>query len=178
MNGLVNYSATSNRASKWHRPLFFFPVFPDCQECVRISQLPMRRDAFCCRYSAWSCILHTVVSGYPCRPSGCCYFISACAVDPHCLISDIQRCAFITIMMMSAVKACPLTYRQIFGEFVQCPAFMAHLAAGKELSHFALGKGTGYERWAKGFNLKQTAKTLLFLQQHDIYIGLLWNYNC
>ena len=46
---------------------------------------------------------------------------------------------------------------------------MAHLAAGKELSHFALGKGTGYERWAKGFNLKQTAKTLLFLQQHDIH---------
>ena len=33
----------------------------------------------------------------------------------------------------------------------------------------ALGKGAGYERWAKGFNLKQTAKTLLFLQQHDIH---------
>ena len=33
----------------------------------------------------------------------------------------------------------------------------------------ALGKGTGYERWAKGFNLKQTAKTLLFLQQHNIH---------
>ena len=33
----------------------------------------------------------------------------------------------------------------------------------------ALDKGAGYERWAKGFNLKQTAKTLLFLQQHDIH---------
>lgn len=33
----------------------------------------------------------------------------------------------------------------------------------------ALGKGAGYEHWAKGFNLKQTAKTLLFLQQHDIH---------
>lgn len=32
-----------------------------------------------------------------------------------------------------------------------------------------MGKGAGYERWAKGFNLKQTAKTLLFLQQHDIH---------
>ena len=32
-----------------------------------------------------------------------------------------------------------------------------------------MSKGTGYERWAKGFNLKQTAKTLLFLQQHDIH---------
>ncbi len=32
-----------------------------------------------------------------------------------------------------------------------------------------VGKGAGYERWAKGFNLKQTAKTLLFLQQHDIH---------
>ena len=132
----MNYSATSKRASKWHRPLFFFPVFPDCQECVRISQLPVRRDAFCCRYSAWSCILHTVVSGYPRRPSGCCCFISACAVDPHCLISDIQRCVFITIMMMSAVRACPLTHSQIFGELVQCPARMAQLAAGKELPNF------------------------------------------
>ena len=35
--------------------------------------------------------------------------------------------------------------------------------------HFITGKGAGYERWAKGFNLKQTAKTLLFLQQHDIH---------
>ena len=69
----VNYSATSNRASKWHKPLFFFPVFPDCQECFRISQLPMRRDAFCCRYSAWSCVLHAVISGYPRWPSGCYY---------------------------------------------------------------------------------------------------------
>lgn len=32
-----------------------------------------------------------------------------------------------------------------------------------------MGKGTAYEHWAKGFNLKQTAKTLLFLQQHDIH---------
>lgn len=38
-----------------------------------------------------------------------------------------------------------------------------------DIQNRALGKGTGYERWAKGFNLKQTAKTLLFLQQHDIH---------
>lgn len=38
-----------------------------------------------------------------------------------------------------------------------------------DLQTRALGKGVGYERWAKGFNLKQTAKTLLFLQQHNIH---------
>ena len=38
-----------------------------------------------------------------------------------------------------------------------------------DIQNRALGKGAGYERWAKGFNLKQTAKTLLFLQQHDIH---------
>ena len=32
-----------------------------------------------------------------------------------------------------------------------------------DIQNRALGKGAGYERWAKGFNLKQTAKTLLFL---------------
>ena len=32
-----------------------------------------------------------------------------------------------------------------------------------------MGKGACYERWAKGFNLKQTANTLLFLQQHGIH---------
>lgn len=31
------------------------------------------------------------------------------------------------------------------------------------------GKGGGYQRWAKVFNIKQTAKTILFLQERGIY---------
>lgn len=31
----------------------------------------------------------------------------------------------------------------------------------------ARGKGAGYERWAKVYNIKQVAKVLLFLQEHD-----------
>lgn len=31
------------------------------------------------------------------------------------------------------------------------------------------GKGAGYERWAKVFNLKQMAKAFCFLQEHDIH---------
>lgn len=31
------------------------------------------------------------------------------------------------------------------------------------------GKGNGYQRWAKNFNLKQMAKALCFLQEHDIH---------
>ena len=31
------------------------------------------------------------------------------------------------------------------------------------------GKGAGYQRWAKVFNLKQMAKVLLFLQENDIH---------
>lgn len=31
------------------------------------------------------------------------------------------------------------------------------------------GKGRGYERWAKSFNLKQTAEVLCFLKEHDIH---------
>jgi hypothetical protein len=36
------------------------------------------------------------------------------------------------------------------------------------------GKGPGYERWAKVFNLKQAAQTLIYLQEHgiDSYDGL------
>ena len=30
------------------------------------------------------------------------------------------------------------------------------------------GKGPGYERWAKSFNLKQMAQTVLYLQEHDL----------
>jgi len=30
------------------------------------------------------------------------------------------------------------------------------------------GKGPGYERWAKVFNLKQAAQTLIYLQEHDM----------
>lgn len=30
------------------------------------------------------------------------------------------------------------------------------------------GKGPGYERWAKTFNLKQMAETVLYLQEHDL----------
>ena len=30
------------------------------------------------------------------------------------------------------------------------------------------GKGPGYERWAKSFNLKQMAQTMLFLQEHNL----------
>lgn len=32
----------------------------------------------------------------------------------------------------------------------------------------AAGKSTGYVRWAKGFNLKQMSKALIFLQEHGI----------
>lgn len=38
-----------------------------------------------------------------------------------------------------------------------------------DIQNRALGKGAGYEIWAKKYNLKQTAKTLLFLQQHNIH---------
>lgn len=38
-----------------------------------------------------------------------------------------------------------------------------------DIQNRALGKGAGYERWAKKYNLKQTAKTLLFLQEHNIH---------
>lgn len=31
------------------------------------------------------------------------------------------------------------------------------------------GKGGGYQRWAKVFNVKQTAKMILFLQERGIY---------
>ena len=31
------------------------------------------------------------------------------------------------------------------------------------------GKGPGYARWAKSFNLKQMAQTVLFLQEHKLY---------
>ncbi len=30
------------------------------------------------------------------------------------------------------------------------------------------GKGPGYERWAKAFNLKQMTETVLYLQEHDL----------
>ena len=30
------------------------------------------------------------------------------------------------------------------------------------------GKGRGYERWAKIFNVKQMSKVLIYLQEHDI----------
>lgn len=30
------------------------------------------------------------------------------------------------------------------------------------------GKGPGYERWAKSFNLKQMAQTVLYLQEHNL----------
>ena len=35
-------------------------------------------------------------------------------------------------------------------------------------ARLAAGKGGGYERWAKIFNVKQMAKTLLYLQEHGI----------
>lgn len=38
-----------------------------------------------------------------------------------------------------------------------------------DIQNRALGKGAGYERWAKKYNLKQTAKTLLFLQEHNVH---------
>ena len=31
------------------------------------------------------------------------------------------------------------------------------------------GKGEGYVKWAKKFNIKQSAKALLFLQERDIH---------
>ena len=33
---------------------------------------------------------------------------------------------------------------------------------------YAQGKGAGYERWAKVYNVKQVTKALLFLEEHDI----------
>ena len=43
----------------------------------------------------------------------------------------------------------------------------------------AEGKGVGYEKWAKLFNLKQSAKALLFMQEHNIQtIGLLLEKKC
>ena len=53
----------------------------------------------------------------------------------------------------------------------------AHLPRGKRErtslvidieAKLAEGKGAGYERWAKVFNVKQMAKTLLYLQEHGI----------
>ena len=38
-----------------------------------------------------------------------------------------------------------------------------------DIQNRALGIGVGYEIWAKKHNLKETAKTLLFLQQHNIH---------
>ena len=38
-----------------------------------------------------------------------------------------------------------------------------------DIQNKTLGKGAGYEIWAKKHNLKETAKTLLFLQQHNIH---------
>lgn len=38
-----------------------------------------------------------------------------------------------------------------------------------DIQNRALGKGAGYECWTKEYNLKQTAKTLLFLQEHNIH---------
>lgn len=38
-----------------------------------------------------------------------------------------------------------------------------------DIQNRALGKGAGYTAWAKKYNLKQTGKTLLFLQQHNIH---------
>lgn len=38
-----------------------------------------------------------------------------------------------------------------------------------DIQNRALGKGASYEHWAKKYNLKQTAKTLLFLQEHNIH---------
>lgn len=58
----------------------------------------------------------------------------------------------------------------------------AHLPRGKRErtslvidieAKLAEGKGAGYERWAKVFNVKQMAKTLLYLQEHGIRFFLL-----
>lgn len=38
-----------------------------------------------------------------------------------------------------------------------------------DIQNRALGKGAGYTAWAKKYNLKQTGKTLLFLQEHNIH---------
>lgn len=38
-----------------------------------------------------------------------------------------------------------------------------------DIQNKALSKGAGYTTWAKKFNLKQTGKTLLFLQDHNIH---------
>ena len=38
-----------------------------------------------------------------------------------------------------------------------------------DIQNRALGKGAGYAAWAKKYNLKQTGKTLLFLQEHNIH---------
>ena len=40
--------------------------------------------------------------------------------------------------------------------------FVEHMNLNREQ-----GKGAGYERWAKVYNIKQVTKVLLFLQEHD-----------
>ena len=35
------------------------------------------------------------------------------------------------------------------------------------------GKGAGYARWAKVFNLKQMAQTMNYLSEHTIYIRII-----
>ena len=64
--------------------------------------------------------------------------------------------------------------RRIFGEeFV--PEKKAYRQDQKVFSLVDLqkklqeGKGGGYQRWAKVFNVKQTAKTIAYLQEHGIY---------
>ena len=51
-------------------------------------------------------------------------------------------------------------------------AFTAELAPGNMLIDIQMklkaGKGEGYARWAKNYNIKQTAQTLLFLKERGI----------
>ena len=48
-------------------------------------------------------------------------------------------------------------------ELVQRPSLLIDIQ-----SKIQQGKGTGYERWAKVFNLKQAAQTLIYLQEHGV----------
>ena len=87
---LVNYLATSNRASKGFA-LRTFPVLPDCQLCARQDDIPS--------------VVPTVLSFV--------IIYLLCAVYSDCFISDIDCCVLITIVMCYTMWTDPFSYRQI-----------------------------------------------------------------
>ena len=109
----VNYSATSNRASKGFA-LRTFPVLPDCQLCARQDNIPSVVPQ-CCSILLCLAFSQQCDSGYPRRSNGSfsCYCYLLCAVYSDCFISDIDCCVLITIVMCSTMWTDPFSYRQI-----------------------------------------------------------------